>query len=59
MHGDGSPLAGVLASVSAIWLSLWSGISTSLYVASGAYALLVVPAVLLGRRGEASRPTAA
>ena len=50
--------AGVLASVSAIWLSLWSGISTSLYVASGAYALLVVPAVLLGRRGDASPPAA-
>jgi hypothetical protein len=50
--------AGVLASVSAIWMSIWSGISTSLYVATCVYALLVVPAVLLGRRGEASPRTA-
>jgi len=42
--------AGVLASVSALWLSIWSGISTSLVVAACAYALLLVPAVRLGRR---------
>jgi spermidine synthase len=46
--------AGVLASVSAIWMSIWSGISTSLYVAACAYALLALPAVLLWRRGAAS-----
>jgi hypothetical protein len=43
--------AGVLASVSAVAVSMWSGISTSLYLATGAYALLVVPALVLWYRG--------
>ena len=47
--------AGVLASVSAVAISMWTGISTSLYLATGAYALLVVPAVALWYRGSPSR----
>ncbi len=45
--------ASVLASVSAVWVSIWSGISTSLSLAVCAYALLVVPAVWLRRIGHA------
>jgi hypothetical protein len=47
--------AGVLASVSAVAISMWTGISTSLYLAAGAYALLVVPALALWHRGSSSR----
>ena len=47
--------AGVLASVSAVAISMWTGISTSLYLATGAYALLVVPALALWYRGSPSR----
>ena len=47
--------AGVLASVSAVAISMWSGISTSLYLATGAYALLVVPALALWYRGSPGR----
>lgn len=46
---------GVLASVSAVAISMWTGISTSLYLATGAYALLVIPAVALWYRGSPSR----
>ena len=48
---------GVLASVSAVAISMWTGISTSLYLAAGAYALLVIPAVALWYRGSPSRDT--
>jgi len=44
---------GVLASVTAVAISMWSGISTSLYVAALAYAALAVPAWALRR--EATR----
>jgi hypothetical protein len=47
--------AGVLASVSAVAISMWSGISTSLFLATGAYALLVVPALALWYRGGSVR----
>jgi Sec-independent protein secretion pathway component TatC len=43
--------AGVLASVTAVAISMWSGISTSLYLAAIAYLLLAVPAMALWRRG--------
>jgi len=43
---------GVLASVSAVAVSIWSGISSSLYMAAAAYALILFPAVLLWRRGN-------
>ena len=43
--------AGVLATVTAVAVSMWSGISTSLYVATLAYALLTLPALVLWRRG--------
>ena len=43
--------AGVLASVSAVAISIWSGISTSLYLAAAAYALLALPAGWLWVRG--------
>ncbi len=46
--------AGVLASVSAVAVSIWSGISTSLYMAIAAYMLLLLPAALLWRRGRRS-----
>ena len=59
ISGDATPwlwgvngAAGVLASVSAVAVSMWSGISTSLYIAAGAYALLVIPAVGLWYRGS-------
>jgi SAM-dependent methyltransferase len=45
---------GVLASVIAVAISMWSGINTSLYVAIGAYALLALPATALWSRGTAS-----
>jgi hypothetical protein len=48
--------AGVLASVSAVAISMWGGISTSLYLATGAYALLVIPAVALWTRGSSPPP---
>jgi hypothetical protein len=47
--------AGVLASVSAVAVSMWSGISTSLYLAAAAYGLLAVPALALWYRGSPSR----
>jgi hypothetical protein len=31
---------------------MWTGISTSLYLATGAYTLLVIPAVALWYRGS-------
>jgi len=40
---------GVLASVTAVAISMWSGISTSLFVAVLAYASLCVPALALRR----------
>ena len=43
--------SGVLAAVTAVGLSMWSGIDTSLRVAALAYALLALPATHLGRRG--------
>jgi hypothetical protein len=59
ISGDATPwlwgvngAAGVLASVSAVAVSMWSGISTSLHLAAGAYALLVIPAVGLWYRGS-------
>jgi len=45
--------AGVLASVLAVAVSMWAGISTSLYLAAAAYALLTLPALGLWRRGTA------
>jgi hypothetical protein len=46
--------AGVLASVSAVAISIWTGISTSLHLATGAYALLMLPALALWHRGAPS-----
>ena len=43
---------GVLASVSAVAISMWAGISFSLYLGAVAYGLLAVPALLLWRRGN-------
>jgi hypothetical protein len=43
---------GVLASVSAVAISMWSGIHTNLYLAAGAYALLVLPALRLWSDGR-------
>jgi hypothetical protein len=43
--------AGVLASVTAVAVSIWSGISTSLLLGTLAYALLALPAAALYRRG--------
>jgi hypothetical protein len=40
---------GVLASVTAVAISMWSGISTSLVVAAAGYALLCIPAIAIGR----------
>ncbi len=48
--------AGVLASVLAVAVSMWAGISTSLYLAAVAYALLTLPALGLWRRGAAGQP---
>ena len=45
--------AGVLASVLAVAVSMWMGISTSLYVAAAAYALLALPGLQLWRRAAA------
>ncbi len=42
---------GVLASVLAVAISMWSGIHTNFYVALVAYALLALPAVVLFRQG--------
>jgi hypothetical protein len=42
---------GVLASVSAVGISMWSSIHTSLFVAATAYALLAIPAIVLWGRG--------
>jgi hypothetical protein len=44
--------AGVLASVTAVAVSMWSGISVSLYIAALAYALLLIPSTSLWRRGR-------
>jgi len=43
---------GVLASVSAIWISMWIGIDTSLRIAVLSYLLLAVPATALWNRGQ-------
>ncbi|MBN1654618.1 MAG: hypothetical protein JXA30_12680 [Deltaproteobacteria bacterium] len=43
---------GVLASVTAVAISMWSGIHTNFYAALAAYGLLVLPAVLLWRQGN-------
>ena len=40
----------VLASVSAVAVSMWSGISTSLYLATASYLLVAIPAQVLWRR---------
>ena len=42
---------GVLASVTAVGISMWWGIHASLYAAAVAYGLLVIPARALGRAG--------
>jgi hypothetical protein len=42
---------GVLSSVSAIWISMWIGIDTSLHVAIFLYLLLLIPATALWKRG--------
>lgn len=42
----------VLATVSAVWISMWSGIHTSLFLATALYAALVVPGIALWRRGD-------
>jgi len=41
---------GVLASVLAVAISMWSGINSSLLVAIGCYALLIVPARALSKQ---------
>jgi SAM-dependent methyltransferase len=46
--------ASVLASVTAVAVSMWSGISTSLYLATVAYLLLAMPAQALWRRAYAN-----
>ena len=58
LSGDAAPwmwgvngASGVLASVSAVAISMWSGIDTSLYLAVAAYALLTAPALALWRSG--------
>jgi hypothetical protein len=43
---------GVLAAVAAVGISMWSGIDTSLRVATAAYALLALPSLQLWRRGS-------
>jgi hypothetical protein len=62
VSGDATPwmwgvngACGVLASVTAVAISMWSGIHTSLYAAVAAYALLLLPAAALGRAAERSR----
>ena len=52
----------VFSSVTAVAISMWSGIHTNLFLAAGAYALLMFPAFNLWKRGTASllhfvRPT--
>ena len=47
---------GVLASVTAVGISMWWGIHASLYSAVAAYALLALPAAVLGRAGSRVRP---
>lgn len=42
----------VLSSVSAVWISMWSGIDTSLFLAVFLYLLLVLPATALWARGR-------
>lgn len=49
--------AGVLASVSAVAVSMWSGITTGLYLAAAAYLLLALPARALWKRASARRTT--
>ncbi|MBN1654208.1 MAG: class I SAM-dependent methyltransferase [Deltaproteobacteria bacterium] len=46
---------GVLASVFAVAISMWSGISTNFYAALVAYAMLALPATLLWRQGAGAR----
>jgi SAM-dependent methyltransferase len=45
--------ASVLASVTAVAVSMWSGISTSLYLATASYLLIVLPAHVLWQRANA------
>jgi hypothetical protein len=45
--------AGVLATVSAVGISMWSRISTGLLLAAAAYALLLIPAFGIWHRGSA------
>jgi hypothetical protein len=47
-------VCGVLGSVLAVVLSLWTGIHTSLYVAAALYLILLVPANVLLSRGRAT-----
>jgi len=44
--------AGVLATVSAVGISMWSGVSTGLFLATTCYAVLWIPAVGIWRCGE-------
>jgi hypothetical protein len=46
---------GVLATVTAVWISMWVGIHISLGIAALLYGLLTIPAVKLWDRG-AARP---
>jgi SAM-dependent methyltransferase len=46
---------GVLAAVAAVGISIWSGIDTSLRIASAAYLLLALPSIHLWRRGARAR----
>jgi len=45
---------GVLASVSAVWISMWVGIHANLFVAAILYALLAIPASVLWAGGARS-----
>jgi hypothetical protein len=49
---------GVLASVSAVAVSMWSGINTSLLLATLLYTALVLPALALWRRGARAQSPA-
>ena len=42
----------VLAAVTAVWISMWSGIHASLFIATGLYAVLSIPAIGLWSRGH-------
>lgn len=42
----------VLSSVSSVWISMWSGIDTSLFIAVAVYLLLPLPATALWARGQ-------